>query len=123
MKWTDKLSPKQRYHLEHEALCTTLESFKRIRAQQNKDREKKLAAGMPPGIAEPCWTCREIAHVLEIEPEPKTLQARIDRIIRIEGWTATIESLFDTAARGGHVELARELENILVNYVPGTRKP
>lgn len=63
MSWNDRLTKKQQKHLKDMGL-TTLERFWDTRKEQEKVRAVNEKTGMAPGIAEPCWECWEIAHVL-----------------------------------------------------------
>ena len=64
MRWQDKLTKKEMRHLRTVANCTTLIQVKTTIEDQAKAREKSLADGLPIGVAEPCWECRNIGRKL-----------------------------------------------------------
>ncbi|MBU1248508.1 MAG: hypothetical protein KKB70_07410 [Proteobacteria bacterium] len=66
MLWKKKLTNRQLSHLK-EMNTPTLALFKSTRARQKESKAKALADGLMPGIAEPCFECREIAKRLGLE--------------------------------------------------------
>ena len=66
MKWQDKLTKNELAHLRRDAGVRSLMAAKRSFAKQAEMRKESDKAGLPPGIAEPCWECRTIARKLGI---------------------------------------------------------
>lgn len=63
-KWHKALTLSQLRHL-RDMKTLNLQKFIELRAWQDRKRKESLAKGHAPGIAEPCWECREIARRLK----------------------------------------------------------
>lgn len=64
MKWRDKITKKELSHLRTVAGVWTLAAAKRTFSVQARMRKQADLEGIPPGIGEPCWECKEIARKL-----------------------------------------------------------